>query len=160
MFQLTFPNHFMESPWPPSSYSKFWVASVLGKSCSKPNHQCGAQELHPAVREGEVPVPSFKFSSYLDQEPPFSLCSLTRTWKMKKQHIVGRQGRSTGLRNTSPKSLRFLEQRNLWSPPISCLTRIYSAVLTPASLRKARVVEKTGRVCLVRWVVNSAMSRL
>lgn len=94
---------------------------------------------HHTVGEGEVPVPSSKLSSCLDRAPPFSLCSLTRTWKTKKQHIAGRQGRSAGQRNTSPVFALPGTEKS-WTIPISFLSLLYSAVLTPASLGKARVV--------------------
>lgn len=105
---------------------------------------CGAQESYSAV-EGEVPVPSFKLSSCLDWEPPFSLHSLTRTWKTRNNILLAAKEDSWAETCLTKVFVPLGTEESL-TTPISFLTLLYCAV-NPHSLGKARAVEKrTGRV--------------
>lgn len=98
---------------------------------------CGAQESYSAV---EVPVPSFK----LDWEPPFSLCSLTRTWKTRNNILLAAKEDSWAETCLTKVFVPLGTEESL-TTPINFLTLLYSAV-NPCSLGKAKVVEKrTGR---------------
>lgn len=104
---------------------------------------CGAQGLYSAVK-GKVPVPSSKLSSCLDWEPPFFLCSLTRTWKTNNILLAAKDDNWGETRLT--KVFVLLGTEESLTTSISFLTLLYSAV-HPCSRGKARVVEKRiGRV--------------